>query len=80
LHCFTAQKAQCSIAIGKWHNLPKINLYCDIPIGVLYAVWYAQSASSKRRLQSFQLEFIVFSKMCLIPQFKTSACLLVCGW
>ena len=80
LHCFTAQKARCSISTNKWHNLPKTNLYDDIPIGVLYVVRYAQSASSKCRLQSFRLGFTIFFKMCFISWFETSVCPLVCGW
>ena len=79
LHCFTAQKAWCSISISKWHNLPKTNLYSDIPIGVLYVVWYAQRASSKCKLQSFWLGFTVFSKI-IISRFETSSCPLVYKW
>jgi len=80
LHCFTAQKARCSISTSKWHNLVKTNLYSDIPIGVLYVIQYAQSASFKCRLQSFRLGFTIFSKMCFISRFETLVCPLVCGW
>ncbi|MED6178874.1 hypothetical protein PIB30_111625, partial [Stylosanthes scabra] len=74
---FRAQNALYSNSRGRWQALPYSSWYGDMPIGVLKAVLYAQSASSSFLDQSFLDALTTFSKILLSSLFETSTCPLV---
>ena len=75
-----AQNTLYSNFNGRWQVFPNTRRYSDMSNGVLYALRYAQRASSNLKDQSLRLGLTTFYKMDFISRLESSASPFVYEW